>query len=360
MKLILGSTVPLDTRLGAAQTCISLAESIRELGHDVKIFEPPSRVDRYPWMFHLRARRQEFARFVRQHEPVDLIDSVSWMMSPALRSSASNLVVRSIQPDLAYLSYGASPGSSFSLRRLPVQLHDWDVRRLIELGWRSASRILALGTAELSAMTASHPQLAPRLKTYFAAPSTEDRRLYRLVAAGRKSHRTAIGQARILWIGRWARHKGTALLIEFLRTFLPGNPGTRVTLAGTGSAALPELDQAWLKSGQIKVIARFERSELAGILAAHDAGIFTSGVEGWGLSIQEMLESGMPVYATRAGACQDLEGWFPNQLRVFPPRADEALPAQDTEATFARYAEYFDWAAIAERYLRDAVDWHLR
>lgn len=38
----------------------------------------------------------------------------------------------------------------------------------------------------------------------------------------------------------------------------------------------------------------------------YDAGLFTSEAEGWGLSLNEMLESDMPVFATEVGGVRDL------------------------------------------------------
>jgi hypothetical protein len=100
------------------------------------------------------------------------------------------------------------------------------------------------------------------------------------------------------------------------------------------------------------VLPRYGRETLPALLASHDAGLFTSVAEGWGLSLQEMLESGLPVYATHVGAAVDLAPYFPRSLRPFPPlepleRIDPGGQPRDD------YDERFTWDAIAS----DAASW---
>ena len=109
------------------------------------------------------------------------------------------------------------------------------------------------------------------------------------------------------------------------------------------------LPPEWLRSGRVRLVPSFPRTALPELLASHDAGLFTSEVEGWGLSLAEMLESGLPVYATEAGAVADLRPYFPGSLRPFPPPAEIApAPAEDLEA--GGYYERFSWPAVARSY----------
>ena len=67
-----------------------------------------------------------------------------------------------------------------------------------------------------------------------------------------------------------------------------------------------------------------------------------------------MLEAGLTVFATPAGAVDDLRPYFPASLRPFPPpRKIEPAPREDLEAT--RYLDRFNWAAIARDYERQAL-----
>ena len=94
----------------------------------------------------------------------------------------------------------------------------------------------------------------------------------------------------------------------------------------------------------------FARAELPDLLVSHDAGIFTSNVEGWGLSLNEMLEAGLPVFATETGGVADLRPFFPQSLRPFPPplRIEPWPQPEDLEAN--GYYARFDWAAVAKTY----------
>ncbi|HRC87715.1 MAG TPA: hypothetical protein PK413_19135 [Thermoanaerobaculia bacterium] len=112
-----------------------------------------------------------------------------------------------------------------------------------------------------------------------------------------------------------------------------------------------EIAQAtWMRLFEQQQSGRLPRVELPGLLERHHAGLFTSVAEGWGLSLSEMLESGMPVWATRAGGVPDLEAYFPGALLPFPPPL--ALQAGELPRVEPApgYFERFSWGAIAARY----------
>jgi hypothetical protein len=258
----------------------------------------------------------------------------------ALPRGGAPVVHRSTQPDLAYL---AAEGEGASLRH-KLQLGATALQ--VVSGWSRVDGFLCLGSAEREWMAAHAPWLAPRLHTYLHAPSPSLRPHLEEVAR----HRTAppAGQTRWLWMGRWTAHKGTRALVQFLEQRLAMYPNESATLAGTGLR--PELPASL--RGRVSVLPQYERHALPALLASHDAGLFTSVAEGWGLSLQEMLESGLPVYATHVGAAVDLAPFFPRSLRPFPPPDSAGLiapggpPRED-------YAERFSWDAIAS----DAAGW---
>jgi len=90
------------------------------------------------------------------------------------------------------------------------------------------------------------------------------------------------------------------------------DPEIRVTVAGCGEVRSREL-LAWERRGRVDLVPEFDAAGLGEMLRRHEAGLFTSPVEGWGLSIQEMLEAGLPVFACRAGGVPDLEPYFAGQ-----------------------------------------------
>ena len=312
--------------LGVGQVALEWADALRRAGFRVRV-EEAWRGVRTP-----SGLRAHVARLHGSCGRGELLECPApW--AAALPRGGAPVVHRSTQPDLAYL---AAEGRGAPLRRR-VALAGAALPVLA--GWARVEGFLCLGSAEFAWMAEHAPWMRPRLHAYLHAPARAVRDALRDVAARRGAG--APGRTRWLWMGRWTAHKGTAALVRFLEERLARYPGERATLAGTGM--VPALPRALL--GRVEVLPRYERSALPALLASHDAGLFTSVAEGWGLSLQEMLESGLPVYATHVGGAVDLAPWFPRSLRPFPPletpRIEPGGPPREG------YAERFNWGAIA-------------
>jgi hypothetical protein len=140
-------------------------------------------------------------------------------------------------------------------------------------------------------------------------------------------------------------------LLRILADRFASHPHDSATIAGCGALARQEVSAAWQACGRVRIVESYRRHELVSLLASHDVGLFTSEVEGWGLSLAEMLESGLPVYATEAGAVPDLRPFFPSSLRPLPiPRLPPTGPPEDLAAS--GYLARFDWDVIAADYER--------
>ena len=101
----------------------------------------------------------------------------------------------------------------------------------------------------------------------------------------------------------------------------------------------------------LRVVPSFSRAELPDLLAIHDAGLFTSQAEGWGLVLNEMIEAGVPVYATNAGGVAPLRAVLPWCLCPNSPAVGAPMPDPPSEAAFALYRERFSWQSVARRYV---------
>jgi glycosyltransferase involved in cell wall biosynthesis len=356
MRILLVSHPPLVAEAGASQTTVTLATALRERGHDALAWSPePLPADTHWWNLR-RRQRCSLEGFVAAHGPFDVIDTPPTTASRSL-DRAGCLVVRSIQPELLYLADALSA----DLRRHPSPrslLHalvGGPQAASIVAGWRRARLILCLGNCELAWMQRRFPCWAAKLRTYFAAPIPDERPTL-LALRFQRAVRAESHGVRFLWIGRWASHKGLQALLDFFRERSLAFPADTLTIAGCGATAEREIPKAWLISGRVQLIPHFSRSELPALLARHDAGLFTSVVEGWGLSLNEMLESGMPVFATEAGAVADLRPYFPVSLHSFPPPAQarfEPVHLEDLEAN--GYLRRFSWTEIARRYEEDVL-----
>jgi len=327
-SLLLVCPTALDPALGVGQVALALATALRKSGVPVRLEEG------WKGVRTLAALRARVAELHRRCGPDESLECPApWVA--ALPEGGAPVIHRSTQPDLSYLAAEAHGGGvrtklALATSALPVLA-----------GWRRVQGFLCLGTAERTWMAARAPWLAPRLHTYLHAPEEALRPALAAVAAHRRP--PLHGRTRWLWLGRWARHKGTGGLIAFLADRLARFPDETVTLAGTGSR--PPLPGLPLE--RVRVVPHYARVELPALLASHDAGLFTSTSEGWGLSLQEMLETGMPVYATAAGGVEDLAPWFPQALRPFPPVEQALAPAGPARRG---YMERFSWDAIGADY----------
>lgn len=356
MRILLVSHPPLVAELGAAQVALQLAAGLRALGHDALVWSPAPLPAGTRWWQITARQRQGAERFAAEQGPFDLIDTPAITASARLARSGP-LLARSVQPELLYVLHGVQEDLRRRLLPSPRAVaHTALAARqaaAIVAGWRRARAILCLGGHELAWMRRRFPAWAAKTGSYVIAPPPAERDAFAEVRRRRPERPPGPG-VRFLWIGRWAAHKGTRTLLDFLAARLPACPDDSVTVAGCGPAAEREIPAEWLRAGRVRLVPAFARAELPALLASHDAGLFTSTVEGWGLSLNEMLESGLPVYATEAGGVTDLRPYFPLSLRPFPPPMRiEPAPLEDLEAN--GYHRRFDWSALARDYERQAL-----
>lgn len=346
MRILIVSHPALSPESGAAQMALNLAAALRDRGHEATAWSPeplPART-RF-WDRWLRQRRLLEEHL--QSRLYDVIDVPAVSISPRVATAAALVVARSVQPELLYQRVAVRERfRRVPHRAVPEAAVGWMVSRAVIAGWRRAGAVLCLGSAEARWMRESFPWTAPKLAVYLNALSPADREALAEVRAAR---RPRSGAVRFLWIGRWVAHKGTRRLVRFLAERGASDPGDTFTLAGCGSEALRECPPELVATGRVKAVPSFARCDLPALLAEHDAGLFTSEAEGWGLSLNEMLEAGLPVYATEAGGVEDLRPCFPRSLRPFPPPSGPVPPAGDEPD------DAFTWARIAERYEADVL-----
>lgn len=352
MRILLVCHPPLTREFGAAQLAMNLEDALRARGHDAVAWSPAPVSETTRWWNYWRRQRRAIERFAAETGPFDVIDTPAISASKRLASCAERLVVRSIQPELLYLA--SNVRAEWTQRKIPslaallrIALSGGSAASIVA-GWRRADVILCLGSQELQWMRRRFAVWSGKLGFYVCSPSEAERG--DLVEVRRtRSPRSPILGTRFLWIGRWAAHKGLETLRRFILERAATHPLDTFTLAGCGSNLESDVPVKLLRTGTIRVVPQFHRSELPALLAEHDAGLFTSAVEGWGISLNEMLESGLPVFATQAGGVVDLRPYFPGLLQPFPP--PESVYQEDRATAPGReYFERFSWPAIAADY----------
>lgn len=358
MRILLVSHPPLSPELGASQIVLNLAAALSSRGHEVVTWTSSPLPAGTRWWNAWRVQRRLLERFLATAGSFDAID-VPAISATARVAAAGPVVARSAQPDFLYLDLDlAELRRSRPLPRLHLGarlVHAWAFRRGTLAGWKRSRRILCLGSLEEQWMRRQYPQWEGKLGHYLCAPGPVDQASLAVVRRERRPAATGEG-LRFLWLGRWSAHKGTARLVELLRARAKTHPRDRFTLAGCGPAAAEDCPRELVEAGVIRILPDFRRSELPGLLARHDAGLFTSEVEGWGLSLNEMLEAGLTVFATSTGAVPDLEPFFPERLLPFPPPAETRLATPTNDLDERGYFRRFTWAAIGERYEREVLN----
>jgi glycosyltransferase involved in cell wall biosynthesis len=349
---------PLSPRFGAAQAALNLAAALAERGHDAQAWSPEPLPAGTRWWSRWRRQRQALERFLERAGPFDVIDAPAISLSPRV-ARAGLAVARSVQPELLYLGNELRaqlrPGSGTSLPRVLAHAAAGSLAGAANLaGWRRARLIYCLGNHEVAWMRRRFAFWSGKLRRWVVAPSAADQAAFAKVRRRPTVPSGNPGGVRFLWLGRWASHKGTGRLVDFLRERAARRPLDTFTLAGVGPEAARDCPEALVDSGQIRIVPSYRRDELPGLLAAHDAGLFTSDVEGWGLTLNEMLESGLPVYATPAGGVDDLRPFWGDRLQPFPPPLDAVPPARPAPEP-AEYLAELTWPAIARRYEEDLL-----
>ena len=359
MRILLVSHPPLDPELGGAQIALSLAEALCSRGHDALAWSPEPLPPGTRWWERWRAQRRALERFVAEAGPFNVVEAPAISVGPRLGRTgrgAGRVVARSFQPELLYLADNLRADVRRPTPGTPLRaLWTGVVSAAVIRGWSRSELVFCLGTLERDWMRRRFPRLAPRLRVYGLAPPSADRAAFAAVR-GSRTPRQGPG-TRFLWIGRWASHKGTERLVHFLRERAAAAPDDIWTLAGCGEAAVRDVPAGLLRDGRVRIVPAFRRTELPALLSGHDAGLFTSTVEGWGLCLNEMLEAGLTVYATRAGGVADLAPFWRDRLRPFPPPVRPEPPGAEPESEpdLDGYLSFFSWPEIARRYEEDIL-----
>jgi glycosyltransferase involved in cell wall biosynthesis len=352
MRILIVCPCPIQLELGAVQVHLNLAASLRELGHTVRVWSPfPLREVHFA--ASVLKMRTMLGSFLRSGEVFDVVDCPAYLLRGSFVDTKTTWVARSVQPDILYFweSLRGQARSSVGAMTRTAARTAWmaGIAALIQRGWAVSDVVMCFGRTERAWISDWFPWLRPKLRSYDGAISEADRAELASVRHARRP-RSENQPVRYLWIARWADHKGTDTLLAFLRARVAEGTNERFTIAGCGPIGAQALAPL-AHSGLVRAVPEFTRADLPGLLAAHDAGLFTSRVEGWGLVLNEMVESGLPVYATTAGGIDDIRSVLGPFIQNFPPPPGAPLPSPPSAEALARYEARFRWPTIAASYV---------
>jgi len=353
MRILIATSAPLALESGAGQMAMGAAKALKERGHEVVLWTSfHSNQPRY--FLGTLKKRARLNQFLETQQAFDIIDIDSELANKKTQKMAGKLVIRSTQPIILYAIYGYTTNNADNLLKKIARflIHCFTTflhTSLLALGWRQANYILCLGSLELEWMQKYFPFWKNKLLCYFAGTPAEERATFSNLRQQRKNTMKKDG-TRFLWVGRWVQHKGIDILLKFIRGRIASYPKDSLTIVGCGSDANRDCPKELLESKRLKIIPGFNRKELHSLLAEHDVGLFTSKTEGWGLCLNEMLESGMPVFATHAGGVPDLQPYFKGALKPFPPPPTLTADTVPGVNFNDDYYKTFNWERLAEIY----------
>ena len=318
MRILIVTHSPLSSQFGAGQVAINLSEEFKKQGHDAVLWSPHPLPTETKWWQRIEVMRSRLDTFVAKHPLFDVIDCPALLITKFV-SQSSLVVARSVQPDLLYLFHNLKFSFRGDFNSILKSMAD-DIHKIYRAwrvfgGWQKADRILCLGSMEYGWMRKWFPWWRNKLSYYVNALSKNDRQKLAQIRKQRKQSKS--DNLKFLWIGRWATHKGTDILINFINDWSKTNPEDTFTIAGCGLDISEYFLQELILSNRLNIIPSFSRMQLLSLLEEHNVGLFTSKVEGWGLVLNEMLESGMPVFATSAGGVKDLKPFVSDKLHFF-------------------------------------------
>ncbi|MBD1873994.1 glycosyltransferase family 4 protein [Nodosilinea sp. FACHB-131] len=347
---------PLLPEYGAAQVAINLGQVFKDLGHEVTLWSPQPVPEVKPWN-RSRYMRKKLKDYLETQDTFDIIDCPPIFIKKYL-GKKTIVVSRHVQPDLLYILSTLNIDRDATWRnflsfpvRLTISISD---AISIIFGWYIADYIFCLGTHELKWMTKWFPSLREKLSAYYNAISENEQESLKKIRVARSLER--LPHIRFLWIGRWVKHKGIKELENFISSWLLSSPQDSFTIAGCGDCETSKSLLRLKKMEQVSIVPNFDRATLLELLNNHDIGLFSSQVEGWGLCLNEMLESGMPVFATNTGGVPDLKQLLGEKVLAFPPNA-QSINEVTSQRTFDDiYYNHFSWNSIANSYLEKIFD----
>ena len=374
MRILFILPCPWDARLGQAKASIGLAEALTSLGHQCEHFTrsesdiPSGRVSGpllAAWRFHRKVREH-----IRTHgSRYDVIQVEQDLLRFPRRDYRFGGILISKSVGLAhfYEQYEHSIE-----RRLRAERRDWGtlagriVRgagrilggglRVVENGFNTADQI-HLNNGDEFAFIKNDPRWQEKPVLIKSGMSTGERQMF---GASHDVERR-LRSSTIVFVGQWSYRKGKAEMPAIVRKVREVRPDARFLLLGTGRNAesiVSQFDE--VDRSSIRVVPRYERSELPALLAEARAGLLPSYIEGFGFAWLELLAAGLPVVSWDVPGVRQMLRELPSFM-MLPPSSVEStasalvkvmnFPPPDYKELCDRsqkVAAMFQWSKIAK------------
>ncbi|WP_026923835.1 glycosyltransferase family 4 protein [Glycomyces arizonensis] len=281
----------------------SVASGLVDRGDAVLVVGPPETEER----FGFRSRGARFAPAPITAKPSPQLPTAWWATFNALRGVTGRGVdlVHAHGMTAGLTALAARPaGAALVTTWHNTQLTSGIKRRLYDQAEKRLARGVDVALAISSDLHEHLIDLGAADARTAQAPAPPLR-----AAGDREAVRAQLGigdRHLILSVGRLHAQKDFDTLIDAAQRWRERGPAPVVAIAGDG----PEHDrlQALIEGTGAEVRLLGHRSDVADLLAAADLFVNTSRWEGYPLSLQEAMQAGLPLVATRTGGIPDLVG----------------------------------------------------
>lgn len=331
LSILLVGDFPDDARLGSSKVAHKLREEFVALGHACEVLWSADIGARPAW----RQLRQVVspwmaARAIARREGLHRYDVMDVASADGLGIGVLNLIQNRDRAALVCRSHGLEQLNYARMvedHREGLRPKSW-VRRVwypatrltqVAAAARLADALLVINDIDREYAIERGWQASDRVVTVPHGIST------RFVAQSPPADAPRGGG--LLFCGTWDYVKGTPYICAALRLLHANGTAARLTVLGPGvpaAAVLADFDPAIRAS--VTVIDRVPEERVMEEYRRHDALIFASTYEGFGLVVLEAMSQGLPVIATPVGAAASLVRDGDTGYGV-PPRNPQELAA---------------------------------
>jgi glycosyltransferase involved in cell wall biosynthesis len=328
VRILLVGDYPRDPRLGSAKVFLKLQGELRGLGHtcDLLLANDLRALPRNPYIRQAFGPVAAFAcvrRMFRERGPYDVIDAASaeglWIGLARRRGWFRGTAVVARSNGLEHLNYQRmldDHDAGLLYKPWPRRLFHPAVRLTqVAMSARMADRLLLLNEVDRDFAVNRRWKPADEIDVVSHGVSGE----FLAESAGRSPTRGA----GLLFCGSWTDVKGVSYLASAFSTLIQDGCAARLTILGGGvprETILSAFDA--VARPHVTVIDRVPEDEVMAAYRAHDALIWPSTYEGFGMVVVEAMSQHLPVIATPVGCARALIAHGKTGLLVEPRRPD--------------------------------------
>jgi glycosyltransferase involved in cell wall biosynthesis len=328
VRILLVGDYPRDPRLGSAKVFLKLQAELRGLGHtcDLLLADDLGALPHNPYIRQAFGPVAAFAsvrRMFREQGPYDVIDAASaeglWIGLARRRGWFKDTAVVARSNGLEHLNYQRmldDHNAGLLYKPWTRRLFHPAVRLTqVAMSARAADRLLLLNEVDRDFAVNRRWKPPEEIDVVAHGVSCEF-----LAESGGRSLTRGAG---LLFCGSWTDVKGVSYLASAFSTLVQDTCTARLTILGGGAPSETILSAfSAVARPHVTVIDRVPEQGVMAAYRTHDALVWPSTYEGFGMVVVEAMSQRLPVIATPVGCARALIAHDKTGLLVEPRRPD--------------------------------------